>query len=93
MSHHESEESPEIQEDMKRLMAYLAEQERFGPTGKFPAGKLTSHDEGEIAFGVTVYHGTVIINFGKPIASLGMSPDEARELALSLRKRADEAER
>jgi hypothetical protein len=87
--HHENELSPEIQ----KLMQEMAEREHFGATGKYPGGKLTSHDEGELAFGVTAYHGKVIVSFGKPVASLGMSPDEARRLALALRKRANEIER
>jgi hypothetical protein len=54
---------------------------------------LTSNDEGELAFGVTAYHGKVILNFGGPVASLGLSPDQARALALSLRQKANEIER
>lgn len=87
--HHEDQTSEQI----AKLMQELAAQEKFGATGRFPGGKLTSNDEGEIAFGVTTYHGKVIVNFGKPIASLGMSPDEARQLALVLRQRANEIER
>lgn len=85
--HHENELSDELRAELEKV------KQSFGPTGKFPGGKLTSNDEGEIEFGVTAYHGKVIVNFGKPIASIGMSPDHARELALSLRKRANEIER
>lgn len=67
--------------------------EQLGATGQFPNGKLTDHDEGEIKFGVSAYHGEVILNFGKPIQWIGMSPEQARNLALSLRQRANEIER
>jgi hypothetical protein len=87
--HHEKETSEEIE----RAMRLEKEELHFGPTGQFPEGKLTSNDEGQIAFGVAIYHGKVIVNFGTPIASLGLSPQEARQLALVLRQRANEIER
>lgn len=87
--HHESNESDEI----RKLMEKARQENKFGPTGNFPDGKLTSNDEGEINFGVAVYKGKVIVNFGKPIASLGLSPEEARDLALLLRRRANEIDR
>ena len=64
----------------------------FGPTGKFPDGKLTEHDEGEIQFGVTTLKGKVVLNFGKPIASLGMDATQTRSLARLLLRYASKAE-
>ena len=64
---------------------------RFGPTGKFPRGKLHESDEGELRIGVTVKQGTVIVVFGKEVAWLGLPPQVARDLAASLIERADEA--
>ena len=75
--HYENEESGKI----RKLMEKAAAEQNF------------RYDKGEIAFAVIVYHGKVIVNFGKPIASLDMSPDEARQLALSLRQHANQAER
>ena len=63
----------------------------LGATGQFPRGKLHESDEGELRFGVTVEHGTVIVVFGKPVAWLGMSPQKASDLAVTLLERADEA--
>lgn len=63
----------------------------FGPTGKFPRGKLNEDDEGELTMGVAADGGTVILNFGKPVAWVGLPPALARELAASLIKKADEA--
>lgn len=62
-----------------------------GPTGKFPEGKLTSLDEGEVQYGVAHTDGKVIVRFGTPIGWLGMSPDQAEELAACLIEHAKEA--
>ncbi len=102
MAHHESEMSDEIKKylaglqdepgepPIAQLMHQLAEQERLGATGQFPEGKLTENDEGEIAFAVGIYGGKVVVNFGKPIMSLGMNVEQARQFANLLRKRANE---
>ena len=59
-----------------------------GATGEFPGGKLTAHDEGEIAFVVGSHDGKVVIEFGGPVAWIGMSPEQAVELAKTLRSHA-----
>lgn len=53
--------------------------ERIGATGRYPEGRLGKHDEGEIAFAVAAdpKHKKVLINFGKPVAFLGMNADQA----------------
>lgn len=89
--HHEEELSEEMKAAFEAHKAQIMQQ--LGATGNYPDGKLTSNDEGEIAFAVGVYHGKVVVNFGKPIASLGMTPKQARDFALLLRKRANEIER
>lgn len=66
--------------------------QRFGPTGRFPRGKLSKSDEGGLVFGVTAKKGSVIVNFGSPVAWFGLSPVDARKLADALKKKADEAE-
>ncbi len=62
---------------------------KFGATGKFPQGKLTPHDEGEIRMGIAHDDSTVILNFGKPTAGVGMDPTLARQLAANLIEHAD----
>lgn len=102
--HHEEELSDELREatkeeiearekELREFLQKSKEELGLGATGRFPGEKLTSNDQGEIAFGVAVYHGKVILNFGGPVASLGLSPEEARSLALVLRQRSDEIER
>lgn len=63
---------------------------QLGATGHYPGGKLAEHDEGELQFAVGTLQGKVIVNFGKPVASLGMTPAQARLLAKSLRAKAGE---
>ena len=55
--------------------------EDIRPTGKFPEGKLSPDDEGELTIGITEWCGHVRIDFGSPIQSLAMPPDKAVELA------------
>ena len=61
-----------------------------GATGEFPEGKLNQNDEGEIRFGVAAdrEHNKIILNFGKPVAWIGMSPGQAIALADLLRSKA-----
>jgi hypothetical protein len=64
----------------------------FGPTGKFPEGRLNEADEGEIQFGVAAdpKNNVVVLNFGKPVAWIGMPPENARQIALALLRKAGE---
>lgn len=67
----------------------------LGPTGCHPAGELGPNDGGEIRFGiahaVTESGPKVFVDFGTPIRSLGMTPDEADAFAQSLLERARQA--
>jgi len=74
--HHEKQVSDEIIRAMQEVMT----KDRLGATGNFPDGKLTDNDEGEIRFAVAILKGKVVINFGEPITSLGMSRVQARKL-------------
>jgi hypothetical protein len=100
MPHHEMYTSAEIREAFNAVGTPLAkvfqeEAERLGlgPTGNFPKGKLTENDEGEIKFAIAAYKKKVILNFGVPIASLGLDADDARQLAELLLRKADEVEK
>jgi len=87
--HHETELSEEIKASIRAFTDDLM----LGPTGQFLEGQLTPNDKGELVFAVGELKGKVIINFGGPVASVGMSPKQARELARSLRQRANRIER
>jgi len=55
---------------------------KLGATGKFPDGKLTPNDEGELQLGLASDSaGRVHFNFGKPIAWFAMERGQAIDLA------------
>jgi len=85
MAHHGS--------DLSGLLRDEAQKQRFGPTGKYPDGKLNENDEGEIQIGVAAdtEHQKVILNFGVPVAWIGFTAEQALELADSLRQNAFES--
>jgi hypothetical protein len=66
--------------------------QRLGATGRYPEGKLGEHDEGEIAFAVAAdpKNKKVLIDFGKPVAFLGMNPEQAVALGEMLIAKAGE---
>lgn len=56
----------------------------LGATGEFPEGKLTESDEGEIRFRVGAKDGKVVLDLGAPVAWVGMTVKQARDLGSSL---------
>ena len=58
---------------------------------QFPEGKITPEDEGAISVAIGIDNGNVIINFGKPVAWLGLPPAACMEMGRTLIKRAREA--
>lgn len=62
----------------------------LGATGNFPQGKLDDTDQGELRLGVAYdkLNGIVRIDFGKPVAWLGLGPPEAFAFAKMLLKSA-----
>ena len=65
---------------------------KFGATGKFPQGKVSEDDEGELRFGVSSDGALVNLSFGKPVAWVGMDPPLARKLASMLTAHADKVD-
>jgi hypothetical protein len=64
----------------------------IGATGEFPQGKLTASDKGELGIKVFSIPGKIVVEFGTQITWIGMDPEQARNLADSLRRHADAAE-
>jgi FKBP-type peptidyl-prolyl cis-trans isomerase 2 len=97
MSHHSSDSDQEMSEETMKKFVNAGQKaqgevdkilkEHLGPTGQFPHGKLTEHDEGEIAFAVLVKDGKVVIDFNHPVHWLGMTPEQAIKLGELLIKR------
>ena len=67
---------------------------KLGATGNFPRGQADEHDEGELRLAIASdrANGIVRIEFGKPIAWLGLPVSEARDLAAMLLEKAAEVE-
>ena len=61
---------------------------KLGATGQFPRGKLDPSDEGELRLKVASDGPIVRIEFGKPVAWLGLYQPEAIELARLILKHA-----
>lgn len=99
MSHHSSDkplafigeltgETSNLKRKLMNTAAELHLQETLGPTKDYPHGRIVPHDEGGLMFGVTVFNGRVIFDFGKPIRSIGFTREGALELAELIRQRA-----
>lgn len=79
MSHHGNNPDPQLHEAMRKLF------------GEFPDGKLNPDDSGAVAMSVGVESGRVVVRFPKVVAWIGMSGDEAFELAQVLLRHARNA--
>lgn len=68
---------------------------KMGATGQFPYGKLGKHDQGEltVAMAVDRRQGIIRMEFGKPVAWLGLPAAHARHLAKMLVQYADTLDR
>jgi len=68
---------------------------KLGATGRYPRGKADTSDEGELQMALAADHQNAIVRvqFGKPIAWLGLPAREARQLATLLNEKAEEIER
>ena len=89
MSHHSDEEfpRPEIFQKMLDTSGFR------GAIGAHPKGRLTKSDEGAIQFGVGVQDGKVVLDFGTSVQWIGMTAQDAADLASVLLSKAREAGR
>jgi len=83
----------DMADDLERTMETPdePEQEKLGPTGKFPDGKLSPDDEGEINLEVSCGPGVVKLDFGIQVRWIALPPDGALELAALLAAHAGKA--
>jgi len=89
MAHHGNEIFDDEQAQDKRREFIRDFMGELGATGKFPQGKLTEQDEGELMFGVTKKDGKVVIEFGKSVRWIGLDKAQAIDLGNLLIKRAN----
>ena len=71
-------------EEMTGQMEKLVKEMGLGATNSFPMGKLNKNDRGELKLAIGEENGKIVLNFGKPVAWIGFSPEQAMEIALSL---------
>ena len=64
--------------------------QQLGKTGKYPSGKLTNEDEGELKLGIVNYKNKVVIEFGKPTHWIGLDKNEAINFANAIINNAKE---
>lgn len=78
-SHHGERPTPEVEKLMKRFLDQAEKPLRR----EYPEGRMGADDDGSVAFAVAAdpVKGVVIINFNKPVAWLGMPPEQAMQLA------------
>lgn len=68
----------------------MADEMKPGATGKFPQGKLREDDEGELRVAMGTVDGKIVLDFGKPLKWVAMTPEEALTFASKLQDRAAE---
>jgi hypothetical protein len=61
----------------------------LGPTGKYPDGQLNEDDQGQIRIAIGQQNGKVVMSFGRPIAWIGFTKEEAKEIGTALIKSAE----
>lgn len=95
MSHHgfepfpgSGEEEPGFQKRAALMRELLNTTGFRGAIGAYPEGKLNKADEGNIQFAVSEQDGKVVIDFGTPVAWVGMSPQQAIDFASTVINRA-----
>ncbi len=68
---------------------------KLGPTGKWPRGTADPSDDGELRLALAVdrANGIIRVEFGTPVAWIGLPTTEARQFAALLLKKADELEK
>jgi len=71
----------------------MSKQPKLGPTGQFPQGMACPKDEGEIQLMIgRTPDGTIIMDFGGQTAWIGMTPQQARDVANKLLESAKQAD-
>lgn len=78
-------------EELKRAM--MDASSFRGAIGAYPHGMLTKQDEGSIQFAVGEKDGKVVLDFGTPVAWIGLTAQDAMDLASTLIRRAREVGR
>lgn len=83
---HHGDDRGQLNDILKRLV----QQGQGKAPRAYPDSRMGGDDEGELAFaiGTDEKHGTVILNFNKPVKWMGMTPEDAMALAAKLIEKA-----
>jgi len=77
--------------DVQELRAFKTwTQQPLGATNTHPRGKLHESDEGELRLGIGHRDGTVVIDFGKATAWIGLDAQSARNFARLILEHAEQ---
>jgi hypothetical protein len=79
MSHHGNQVPRELSEAMQKLL------------GEYPNGRLNKDDAGALAVAIGHENGAVTLQFPKPVAWIGFTPNQAVEIAETLISHARQA--
>lgn len=95
MSHHADEpfDGPDFQKRQELMRSLLSTTEFRGAIGAFPEGRLSEADEGNIQFAIGEANGKVVIDLGTSVHWMGMTPQQAADLASALLRKAREVGR
>ncbi|OWK34366.1 hypothetical protein [Fimbriiglobus ruber] len=79
-------------DDQRKLFDKFFKQSEGKMPREYPAGRLGAHDEGQLAFAVAAdpRTGTVVVDFGKPVRSIGLKPADVMGLVKLLMQKARE---
>lgn len=89
MSHHSPDEFDDPRPKFEKIMRELQDTASYrGALDLFPHGKLTPGDEGAIQFAVCEKDGKVVLDFGTPVKWIGMTAQDAADLASVLMRHA-----
>jgi hypothetical protein len=77
---------------MRRSKKVVKKPEKLGATGRYPLGRLSPEDEGELNIAVFLIKGNVRIEFGKPVAWMSMPAKRAKEFAELIMRHASKLE-
>lgn len=58
----------------------------YRPKPSYPRGKLNAHDEGQLRMAFAIKGNTLILDFGKPVAWIGLSLHEVTQLREAFEK-------
>jgi hypothetical protein len=92
LSHH-GDELPKRSKQMDELLRRFTQQGSGSPPPReYPHGRIGAHDEGALVYlvGVDPATGTVVIDFNKPVKSIGLTPADVAALVKSLVAKARE---